>query len=94
MGKATRSMKRTFYKRNRKNAEKELAAKINMFDRLPNECLVCQKNFDKKDKQMVSEWYVIVKEEENVVRLYCPECWEKATNTVRELKERISERDK
>ena len=94
MGKITRSMKRGFHKKNRKNAEKEMSEKISMFDKLSDECLVCQKNFDKKDRQMVNEWYVVVKEEEKAVRLYCPECWQRASDTVKELKERITERNK
>ena len=27
---------------------------------------------------MVESWNVVVREEEGVVRLYCPDCWDKA----------------
>jgi hypothetical protein len=62
-----------------KRAKKDLQKKLNMFDRLPDECSACSKHFDKKDKNMVMSWNVVVKSEENLVRLYCPDCWKKAT---------------
>jgi hypothetical protein len=43
-----------------KKLEKELTKKISLFDRTPDECLTCKKVFDKKDKEMVTSWYVVV----------------------------------
>ena len=65
-----------------KRAQKELKKKMNMFDRLPDECSACLDPFDKKDREMVMSWRVVVREEESIVRLYCPSCWEMATSAV------------
>ena len=65
-------------KKRLKNKEKDLAEKVGLFDKLPDKCLSCDKSFDKKNKQMVTEWTVVVREEEGRVNLWCPECWQKA----------------
>ena len=64
----------------------ELDQKLGMFDKLPDHCLSCLKDFDKKDKAMVMSWSVVVREQEGVVRLYCPDCWKKAIDVVEALK--------
>lgn len=58
----------------RKEAEKNLAGQINMFDRMPNECSACKKPFDKKSKEMAQTWIVVVRSEQKLVRLFCPDC--------------------
>ena len=72
--------------RNSKNAEKELSRKVGLFDKLSDECLVCQLPFNKKDKEMVISWYVIVREKQNQVNLYCPSCWQDAVSVVEEVR--------
>jgi len=73
-------------KRQKKNeAKKELQKKVGLFNKLSEHCLVCQKNFDKKNKDMVMSWSVVVKEEQ--VRLYCPECWDRAKDLIKEIKD-------
>jgi len=67
-----------------KQAQKELSKKLNMFDRLPDECSACLEPFDKKDREMVTTWNVVVKSQQNLVRLYCPSCWKKAIDVVEE----------
>ena len=64
-------------------AQEKISNQMFQFGKLPEMCNVCQKEFDKKDKDMVQSWSVVVKQE--VVRLFCPDCIEKA-------KEFISER--
>lgn len=68
-----------------KSTQKDLKQKLNMFDRIPDKCLTCNKDFDKKDKQQVQTWFVVVKNAEQTVNLYCPECWNKATQLVKEF---------
>lgn len=65
-----------------KDTQKDLKQKLNMFDRIPDHCLTCNRDFDKKDKQQVQSWFVVVKNETQTVNLYCPECWTKATKLV------------
>jgi len=67
----------------KKSGDKELSEKIFLFEQMPDECSACIKPFDKKDKEMVKSWNVVVREKENVVRLYCPDCWQKAINVVK-----------
>ena len=81
MGNLTKKIKR----QRQKEVQKELKKKVGLFNQLEEQCLVCQKDFDKKNKEMVMSWYVIVKEEQ--VRLYCPECWDRAKKTVEEIKD-------
>ena len=74
--------------RQRKKMKKkpEVEQKMMMFDQLPDHCLSCLKDFDRKDKTQVMSWSVVVREKENVVRLYCPDCWGKAIDVVEALK--------
>ena len=37
-------------------------------------------------------WSVVVKEQEGVVRLYCPDCWNNALELVEDFKQRIESR--
>ncbi len=87
MGSLAKKIKR----QKEKDAKRELSKKVGLFNQLGEECLVCQKSFDKKNKDMVMTWSVVVKEKS--VRLYCPECWGKAKQTVEELKKE-NEREK
>jgi len=61
----------------RKEAEEILTKQVGMFGRLPDECNVCQKPFDKKSKEMAQTWIVVVRNEKKLVRLFCPECVDK-----------------
>ena len=77
--------KRSIARRKKKLAEKELKEKVNMFSRLPDECGACLKSFDKKDREMVNTWTVVVKEQQKKVNLYCPDCWGKAQAAVEQF---------
>ena len=78
------SSKRKIQRQEKKKAEKELKHTLGLFDKIPEECLTCEEKFDKNDKKMVLEWQVIVRKEEKIVRLYCPDCWDKAIKIVKE----------
>ena len=75
-----RAQKRKLKKQTKDN--KILAEQISLFGKLPNSCDACNKSFDKTDKEMVFSWKVVVKEKEQVVRLFCPECHDKATKVI------------
>jgi len=73
-------------KNNKKTgSEKEFSKKMGLFDKLPDYCLTCLAPFNKKDKQMVMTWYVIVREKEKKVNLYCPSCWDRANQFLEEV---------
>ena len=81
MGNLTKKIKR----QRQKEAQKELKKKVGLFNQLGEQCLVCQKDFDKKNKEMVMTWSVVVKKD--AVRLYCPECWDRANKLIEEIKD-------
>ena len=56
-----------------------------MLNKLKDKCRVCEKQFDKNNKTMLSEWTVVVREAEEKVHLYCPACWKKAQNIVKDI---------
>ena len=54
------------------DAQEKMATQVAQFSKLPQACDACQKEFEKKNREMVESWSVVVKQE--VVRLFCPEC--------------------
>ena len=85
-------MRRSKTNKSKKLAEKELATKVALFGKLPNKCLTCERPFDKMDKEQVMSWNVVVKQQEEIVRLYCPDCWNRALKLVKEAKEELLKR--
>ena len=76
-----------------KNKQTEnLEDKIALFGKLPDECLTCLKAYNKKDKEMAMTWSVVVHGEEEVVRLYCPECWNKAKKITEDFAKHLEEK--
>jgi len=80
------SFARKHRRKKEKDAQKDFKKKVGLFDKLPDHCLVCQKDFDKKDKEMVMSWNVVVHKEKEVVRLYCPTCWDEAGKIIKDIK--------
>ena len=60
----------------------EVDEKLGLFDKIPEQCLTCFKPFDKTNGQMVMSWSVVVREDRETVRLYCPTCWKKAQDFI------------
>jgi len=86
MGSLKRKMARNKAKKNKK-IEKKIAKKLGMFNIMGDECSACQKPFDKKSKEDVQTWKVIVREQEKIVRLYCPNCWGMANKLIKEIED-------
>ena len=82
-----RKLRRKQAKKGKKRAEKELATKVALFGNLPNKCLTCDKPFDKLDREQVMSWNVVVRQKEEKVNLYCPECWDNAQETIKKYME-------
>jgi Zn finger protein HypA/HybF involved in hydrogenase expression len=89
MGSFDKKMRRKKYKESKKAIQEKMA----LFGKLGDNCETCQKPFDKKDPVQVKSWSVVVKEEEGKVRLYCPECWDKAVNIIKDFKKRVEARN-
>ena len=81
-----RKQRRAAAKQAKKGGNEDMIEKVALFGKLGNECLVCNKPFDKKDKEMVMSWNVVVREKEDMVNLYCPECWTGALKILNEIK--------
>ena len=75
------------------DSQKQMASKVALFGKIGDKCLVCEKPFDKTDKEMVKSWYVIVRNESKQVNLYCPPCWQRGNEMVKDIQEKISERE-
>jgi len=56
--------------------------------------LTCKKDFDKLNREQVTTWSVVVRQQEGKVNLYCPDCWEKAVNLIKDMKEGLLDRRK
>jgi hypothetical protein len=73
----------------RKKKEKALAQEnnnklkkqMNMFDRLPNKCSTCDKEFP-KTREAHMTWRVVVKTDKEKVWLFCPGCQQQAKQMV------------
>lgn len=72
----------------RKEQEKDLKQKLMLFDRLPDRCLVCEEPFDKTDRDQVLTWTVVVRQQQDVVHLYCPTCINKAKEVIKNYAEK------
>jgi DNA-directed RNA polymerase subunit RPC12/RpoP len=66
---------------------------LTLFEKLGDECLTCEKPFDKTSKEHVQTWKVVVREDKNSVRLYCPECWNKVTDIIKQVEENNERKD-
>ncbi len=75
-----RQQRRALKKQASSPAEQKMAEQVSQFNKLPEQCSACAKAFDKKDRSMVESWSVVVKQE--VVRLFCPECINKAKEAI------------
>jgi len=84
---------RKLKRKKEKKIKKDIQEKMFMFNKIGDSCETCEKPFDKKDKKQVSTWNVVVKEEQDIVRLYCPECWDKAVNIINDFKKRVEARN-
>jgi hypothetical protein len=58
----------------KKGEKPAIEEKLMLFGKLPDKCLGCAKPFDKKDKEQVSTWTVMVYNSTETVKLYCPQC--------------------
>ena len=86
MGSLKRKLARNKAKKNKK-LEKNMAKKLMLFDILGDECAACQEPYDKTSKEHAQTWKVIVREQEKIVRLYCPPCWDKANKVIKEIED-------
>ena len=80
-----RKIRRKSERKKRKQQKKNLDAKMNLCESMSEECFVCHASFDKQNKEMFDDWYVVVREKEKQVNLYCPSCWQQAKEIIEVL---------
>ncbi len=56
------------------NKQSEMQEKMVLFEKMGNKCDACSQHFDNKNKEQVTTWTVMVYNEEQSVKLYCPGC--------------------
>ena len=78
------SLKRKIQKAKKKKAEKELKDKVMSFDRMPDCCVMCYKEFDKKSKEHHNTWKIVERRKQKRVSLFCPDCWDDGLAAVKE----------
>jgi Leu/Phe-tRNA-protein transferase len=63
--------------KNIKNLKSDMKNQVGLFRLMPEECVLCGANFDKKSREDHMTWRVAVNEEFRKVILVCPNCQEK-----------------
>ncbi len=81
--KLKRAAKKKKEKKLSQEQDQKMRNQMNMFDRLPKVCNTCDEVFPKTREAHMS-WKVVVRNEEQQVRLFCPACLEKAAKLVEE----------
>lgn len=83
-----RAQRRKAKKGKKKDKQGDIGDIMDMFDKIPDHCLACEKPYDSKDKNMITTWNVVVRNKEQKVNLYCPECWTMARKLTNKIKEK------
>ena len=73
-----------------KKQKKEMKQLLGLFDKLGDECAACEAPYDKTSKEQAMTWKVVVREQEQIVRLYCPDCWNKTTEAIKQVEEAMN----
>lgn len=81
------SLKRKLRRNKEKKLNKKMAKQISMFGKLENECTNCQAPFDRNSKEHAQTWRVAVREKEQKVNLYCPDCWDRTLKLIKEIED-------
>ncbi len=74
--KQRREAKKQMKKDGTTEAEEKMAHRVSLIGKMPNECHICGTAFDKKSRDMAMSWRVIVREAQEQVDLFCPNCFQ------------------
>ena len=84
------SLGRKMARNKAKKQKKEMKQLLGLFDKLGDECAACEAPYDKTSKEHAMTWKVVVREQEQIVRLYCPDCWNKTTEAIKQVEEAMN----
>jgi flagellar motor protein MotB len=76
-----REAKKKKEKKLAQDQQQKIRNQMGMFDRLPKSCSACDKVFP-KTREAHMTWKVTVRNKEQQVRLFCPDCLDKAKQLV------------
>jgi flagellar motor protein MotB len=76
-----REAKKKKEKKLAQDQQQKIRNQVGMFDRLPKSCSACDKVFP-KTREAHMTWKVTVRNKEQQVRLFCPDCLDKAKQLV------------
>ena len=79
--KIKRNKKKKKEKKQAQEQDQRMRKQMNMFDRMPDSCSACNREFP-KTREAHAAWRVTVRNKEQQVRLFCPDCLEKAKELV------------
>ena len=79
--KLRRAVKKKKEKTAAQEAQNKMKKQMGMFDRLPKTCSACNKEFP-KTREAHMTWRVEVNNKKQQVKLFCPECQQKAKELV------------
>ena len=82
---SSRKIRRRKEKEAKKRLAKEVKQTMSLCEKLGEEWLACLVPFDRTNREMVSTWSVVVRQDEEKVNLYCPTCWSAAKEYVKEI---------
>ena len=82
--KLKRKAKAKGLKQKSEEAQKKLQKRINLFEKLPEQCSACNQTFP-KTKESHMTWKVVVRAKNEMVRLFCPDCQNKAKELASEI---------
>jgi uncharacterized protein with PIN domain len=77
MGKLSKKVGRKKQVQAKKDAQESLNQQVSMFGLLPDNCSICNADFDKSNREMAMTWRVVTNEEKKRVTLICPDCHQK-----------------
>jgi len=75
--KLKRANKKKKEKRKAQDAAIRMKSQLTLFSQLPEQCSGCNKDFPKTREAHMS-WRVSVRNQEKLVRLFCPDCQQQA----------------
>ena len=85
MGKLSKKVGRKKQLDAKREAEDRLVQTASMFSLRPDNCSVCNADFDKSNREMAMTWRVVVREEQKRVTLICPDCQQKVDEGIEKV---------
>ena len=90
MSKLGKKIQRKQAKKKLKKTQEKMTETLGLFGKLPDHCLACKLPYNRKSKEAALRWRVSVNAEEEIVKLYCPQCWAMAQQIAEDISKELS----